>query len=98
MANYVMLATYTEQGLRTIQDTVSRADQVKAMAEKAGLKMKETYWVMGAYDVVAVFEAPDDETMTGFALSVAKLGNVKTQTLRAFTPTEMKSVLGKVKQ
>ena len=51
--------------------------------------MKESYWTLGQYDVVAVFEAPDDESMTAFSLSVARLGNVKTQTLRAFSSKEM---------
>jgi uncharacterized protein with GYD domain len=97
MANYIMLATYTEQGIRGIQDTIKRADAVKDMAKKAGLNMKETYWALGQYDVVAVFEAPDDEAMTAFALSVAKLGNVKTQTLRAFSSAEMKGILQKMK-
>jgi uncharacterized protein with GYD domain len=58
--------------------------------------MKETYWTLGAYDVVAVFEAPDDETMTAFALSISKLGNVRTQTLRAFTSSDMVGILGKM--
>ena len=58
--------------------------------------MKESYWTLGQYDVVAVFEAPDDETMTAFSLSVAKLGNVKTQTLRAFSAKEMTSILAKM--
>ena len=97
MAQYIMLATYTEQGIRTIQDTIKRADAVKEMAKKAGLDMKETYWTLGQYDVVAVFEAPGDEAMTAFALSVARLGNVKTQTLRAFSPADMQAILHKVK-
>jgi uncharacterized protein with GYD domain len=58
--------------------------------------MKESYWTLGAYDVVALFEAPDDETMTAFSLSVARLGNVKTQTMRAFSSQEMGGILGKV--
>ena len=66
------------------------------MAKKAGATMKESYWTLGAYDVVAVFDAPDDETMTAFSLSVAKLGNVKTQTLRAFSGTEMAGILAKM--
>jgi uncharacterized protein with GYD domain len=96
MANYILLATYTEQGLKGIKDTVKRTDAVKEQARKAGLTMKESYWTLGAFDVVAVFEAPDDETMTAFSLSVAKLGNVKTQTLRAFSGAEMTGILGKM--
>ncbi len=96
MATYILLASYTEQGIKGIKDTVKRTDAVKDLAKKSGLTMKESYWTLGAYDVVAVFEAPDDETMTGFSLSIAKLGNVKTQTLRAFSSKEMTGILGKM--
>jgi uncharacterized protein with GYD domain len=96
MANYILLASYSEQGLKGIKDTVKRTDQVRELAKKAGIAMKESYWTLGQYDVVAVFEAPDDEAMTAFALSIAKLGNVKTQTLRAFSAKEMTSILGKM--
>ena len=96
MATYILLANYTEQGIKGIKDTVKRTESVKELAKKAGCTMKESYWTLGAYDVVAVFDAPDDETMTAFSLSMAKLGNVKTQTLRAFTPAEMNGVLGKM--
>jgi uncharacterized protein with GYD domain len=97
MPHYIMLASYTEQGIRAIGDTIKRTDAVKETAKKAGLTMKETYWTLGQYDVVAVFEAPGDEAMTAFALSVAKLGNVKTQTLRAFSPDDMQAILKKMK-
>jgi uncharacterized protein with GYD domain len=96
MATYILLATYTEQGIRAIKDTVNRTEAVKELAKKAGATMKESYWTLGAYDVVAVFDAPDDETMTAFSLSVAKLGNVKTQTLRAFSGKEMTGIMGKM--
>ncbi len=96
MAAYILLANYTEQGIKGIKDTVKRTDAVKEMAKKAGLTMKESYWTLGAYDVVAMFEAPDDEAMTAFSLSIAKLGNVKTQTLRAFSSKEMTGILGKM--
>ncbi|HSR80166.1 MAG TPA: GYD domain-containing protein [Hyphomicrobiaceae bacterium] len=96
MATYIMLATYTAQGLKGIKDTLKRTEAVRELAKKAGVTMRESYWTLGAYDVVAVFEAPDDETMTAFSLSVARLGNVKTQTLRAFSAKDMGTVLGKM--
>ena len=64
MATYILLATYTEQGIKGIKDTVKRTGAVKDLAKKAGLTMKESYWTLGQFDVVAVFEAPDDEAMT----------------------------------
>jgi uncharacterized protein with GYD domain len=96
MASYILLASYTEQGIKGIKDTVKRTGAVKDMAKKAGVDMKESYWTLGQFDVVALFEAPDDATMTAFALSVAKLGNVKTQTLRAFSGKEMSDILSQL--
>ena len=94
--NLHLLASYSEQGLKGIKDTVKRTEAVRHLAKKAGVSMKESYWTLGQYDVVAVFEAADDETMTAFSLSIAKLGNVKTQTLRAFSATEMAAILAKM--
>jgi len=96
MATYVMLATFTEQGLKGIKDTVKRTEAARERAMKAGVTMRASFWTLGAYDLVAVFEAPDDETMTAFSLSVARLGNIKTQTLRAFSSKDMGTVLGKM--
>jgi uncharacterized protein with GYD domain len=96
MASYILLASYSEQGLKGIKDTVKRTQAVRELAKKAGITMQASYWTLGQYDVVAMFEAPDDESMTALALSIAKLGNVKTQTLRAFSAKEMTAVLGKM--
>jgi uncharacterized protein with GYD domain len=96
MATYIVLANYTEQGIRNVGDSLKRTESIKAMAQKAGVTLKETYWTLGAHDVVAVFEAPDDESMTALGLGIGKLGNVRTQTLRAFSAAEMKGILSKV--
>ena len=96
MATYILLANFTEQGIRGVKDTTKRAEAAKEMARKTGATMKEIYWTLGRHDIVAIFDAPDDETMTSFCLSLGMLGNVKTQTLRAFSSTEMKSIVGKL--
>jgi uncharacterized protein with GYD domain len=96
MAHYILLAKYTEHGLKSVADTTKRANAVKEMAKKVGCTMKETYWVLGPHDVVAVFDAPNAETMTALSLSLARLGNVKTETLRAFTAAEMGTILSKL--
>ena len=96
MATYIVLANYTEQGIRSVTDSLKRTDAVRAMAKKVGVTLKETYWTLGAHDVVAIFEAPDDESMTTLGLSLGKLGNVRTQTLRAFSAADMKGILSKV--
>jgi uncharacterized protein with GYD domain len=96
MATYIVLGNYTDQGIRSIKDTLKRMDTVKKMAKKSGVTMKETFWALGAYDMVSIFEAPDDLSMTAFNLSVGTLGNIRTQTLRAFSAADMTKILGKV--
>ena len=88
MPTYIVLGSFTEQGLRNIKDSPTRAATVSDMAKKAGASLKDTYWTLGQYDFVAIFEAPDDVTMTALGASIGKLGNVRTQTLRAFTGAE----------
>jgi uncharacterized protein with GYD domain len=96
MATYIILANFTEQGVRNVKDTANRADAFRDMAQKAGVTVKEQYWTLGAYDIVAIVEAPDDTAVTAVGLSVGALGNVRTQTLRAFSKTEMTTILGKM--
>ena len=97
MAMYVSLLQFTDQGIRNVKDTIKRGAAATAEAEKMGVKVTNSFWTMGAYDVVLLLDAPDDATMTAFALKVASLGNVKTQTMRAFGKEEMEDILAKVK-
>jgi uncharacterized protein with GYD domain len=96
MATYVILANFTDKGVHAAKDTVNRADKFKAMAQNAGVTVKEMYWTIGTFDVVTICEAADDEAATALSLSVATRGNVRTQTLRAFSETEMTKILGKM--
>jgi len=97
MATYISLIQFTEQGIRAVTDTVKRASAATAEAEKMGMKISEFFWTMGAYDLVLLVDAPDDQTMTAYALKLASLGNVKTQTMRAFSRQEMEGILAKMK-
>jgi uncharacterized protein with GYD domain len=96
MALYIVLANFTEQGIRNIKDTPKRAEAFKDMAKKCGATVKDVFWTLGQYDIVAVLESPDDISITALGLSVGALGNVRTQTLRAFTTADIKSILGKM--
>jgi uncharacterized protein with GYD domain len=97
MATYVGLVQFTDQGIRNIKDTVKRGDAGAAEAEKMGMKIVEEFWTMGAYDVVVVADAPNDETMSAFMLKIGSLGNVKSHTLRAFRRNEMEKILANIK-
>jgi uncharacterized protein with GYD domain len=96
MATFISLLNFTQQGIRDFEDSPDRASKFKSMAKKAGVTVKDIYWTMGAYDVVLILEAPDDETVTAVMLGLASLGNVKTQTLRGFTSSEMEEIISKV--
>ncbi|HUG52218.1 MAG TPA: GYD domain-containing protein [Vicinamibacteria bacterium] len=96
MPTYIVLGQFTDQGVRTVKETTKRADAFKAMAKKAGATVKEIYWTLGHYDLVTVVEAADDVAATALLLSAGSLGNIRTQTLRAFSADEMGRVLGKM--
>ena len=96
MPTYVALARWTDQGVRNVKDTVTRVEQARAAAEKAGGRLIGTWWTQGAYDLVAVLDLPDDETTSAFALSLAMAGNIRTETMRAYTAEEMQRILQKL--
>ena len=97
MASYIALLQFTDQGIRNVKDTTKRAAAAAETAAKTGVKIVETFWTLGLYDVVLLLEAADDESVTAFALELGSLGNMKTQTLRAFRAKEMDAVLARIK-
>ena len=96
MAPYIVLGQFTDQGIRNVKDTTKRAEAFKDAARKAGVTVKDLYWTLGQYDVVTTVDAPDDATMTALLLSVGSLGNLRTQSMRAFSADEMGRILGKL--
>jgi uncharacterized protein with GYD domain len=93
MPRYVVLVNWTDQGIRNVKHTTERTDHGGEIAEKHGLKLQQAYWTVGAYDMVTVFEAPDDETLSAHLLEIGTLGNVRTTTLRAYDEEEMSGIL-----
>jgi uncharacterized protein with GYD domain len=91
------LIQFAHQGIRNIKETVKRGDAAAAEAEKMGMKIIDEFWTMGAYDAVVVVDAPNDETISAFMLKIGSLGNVKSQTMRAFRREEMEGILAKIK-
>ncbi len=96
MATYIMLLSFTDQGIRSVKDTTKRADAAREAGKKFGVNMKEVYWTMGQYDMVVVAEAPDDATLSAFTLAVGSAGNIRGQTLRAHSKDEMNAILAKL--
>ncbi len=96
MATFISLVNLTEQGAKDFKASPERAGKFKAVAQKAGVTVKEIYWTMGRYDVVMILEASDDQTVVSVLAGLASLGNVKTQTMRGFNASEMKEILSKM--
>jgi uncharacterized protein with GYD domain len=97
MATYVMLGNFTDQGIRNVKETTKRSDAFRDLCEKAGVTVKDIFWCLGQYDLLTIVDAPDEETATALTLTVASLGNIRTETLRAFSSEDMKSILAKMK-
>lgn len=96
MAHYVVLGQFTDQGIRGIKDTTKRAKNFRETGKSMGVTVKDIYWTLGVYDVVATLEAPNDETATSFMMKIGSLGNLKSQTLRAFSESEAESLVAKL--
>ena len=97
MPTYVTLMKWTEQGVKDVKATVDRSEQARQAIEQLGGRMTSIYWTQGSYDIVATVELPDEETATAFLLSLGKLGNLRSETLRAFSAEEMRRILQKVR-
>jgi uncharacterized protein with GYD domain len=93
MPTYISLIHYTEQGIRTIQDSPGRLDAGKRLLKELGGELKAFYLTMGPYDIVIILEAPNDEVVAKFALSLSALGNVRTTHLRAFNEAEYRKLV-----
>lgn len=96
MATYIALASFTDQGIRTVRDTVKRADAVKEAASKFGVSMTQIYWTLGGHDLVVMLEAPDDASAAAFGLAIGSAGNVRMETLRAFSRDEMLGIVDRL--
>jgi uncharacterized protein with GYD domain len=94
MPKFIVLSTFTEQGAKHFKDVPSRINDWKKKVSEQGGEVKEVFAVMGAqFDTVSLVSAPSDEAMGRIALELAALGNVHTQTLRAFSEDELKKIV-----
>ena len=89
MAKYVVLINWTDQGVRSAKDTVTRFEQNREAMRQMGVTIETVFWTLGRYDLVGILDAPDDQTVATGLLRLAGLGNVRTEALRAFTAEEM---------
>ena len=95
MPTYVALFDWTDQGVRNFKDSVDRYEAAQGQLAALDVRFREILWTLGSHDLVAVIDAPDDETLAAGLLAVAAQGNVRTTTLRAFSREEMRGLVGR---
>ncbi len=94
MAKYVLLTRFTQQGSQNIKDGPARLEAAKETLQGLGAELQDFYLTLGEYDAVVVVEAPDDKTLAKASLAISSLGNVRIETLRAFTEEEYGEIVG----
>ncbi len=97
MPTYVMLAHWTEQGMKQLKDSPRRVDAAKRELKEMGGDFKSFYMTMGDYDLVAVYEAPDDAVAARFTLMLGQLGNVRSTTLKAFPEAAYREIVASLR-
>ena len=94
MPTYISLVKYTQKGAENIKESPQRLEAAKKAFQGMGAELKEFYLVMGQYDIILVSEAPDDVTVAKIALTLGSLGNVRTESFRAFKEDEYREIVG----
>ena len=92
MATFVSLVSFTDQGIRNVKDSPARFDAFRATAGKMGVSIKSVYWTVGSCDLVVTVDGPED-AVTTLLLKIGSLGNVRSQTLRAYGEDEFRRIL-----
>jgi uncharacterized protein with GYD domain len=93
MTHYIMLAKWTDQGIRNAKESPQRLDKVRQLLKDMGGDFRQFFLTMGEYDMVAVYEAPDDAVAARFTLELGRIGNVRTETLKAFPEAAYREIV-----
>jgi uncharacterized protein with GYD domain len=96
LPNYVILVNWTDQGIKNVKESASRAEVFQSAIENAGAKSTGLYYTLGKYDIVAIVEATNDELTASILYHTGSLGNIRTETLRAFSVSEGPNIIEKI--
>ena len=96
MITYVSLYKWTDQGIKNIKETVTLAEKASGIAERLGGRLTNILWTQGSYDLVITSEFPDEESAQAFTLTIGSIGNVRSETLRAYSAQDIKRIISKI--
>ncbi len=92
MATYITLVQFTQQGAQQVKGLPSLVEKNIENFKKLGIEFRSWHVTMGQYDIVVVYDAPNDETVAKLALILGLTGNGRTQSMRAFSLDEFKKI------
>jgi uncharacterized protein with GYD domain len=90
---YVMLANWTDQGARQVKESPKRVETARKALTEMGGEFKSLYMTMGDYDLIVIYEAPDDAVAARFTLLLGQMGSVRTRTLKAFPEAAYREII-----
>ncbi len=93
MPTFITFANWTDQGIKNIKQAPARMEAAKELLRSLGAEPKAAYVLTGRYDIALITEAPNGDILAKFALAVGSLGNVHTETVRAFTEDEFAAIV-----
>jgi uncharacterized protein with GYD domain len=96
MPTYISLLRYTQQGAAKVKDSPKRLDAGRKAFKKIGVEIKDTYLLMGRYDLLCVIEAPNDEALARALLTLGSQGNVQTETMKAWNEADFRKITGSI--
>jgi uncharacterized protein with GYD domain len=96
MPRYILLVDWTEQGVQAVDQTVDRLEHGRELGKAFGCEIENVWWTQGNHDMVSVVHAPDEQAMVAYTLAIARLGNFRTTTLRAWSADEMREIVSRL--
>ena len=96
MPTYITLINWTDQGIRNVKESPQRLDALKKGVEATGGKVIGFYLTMGRYDMVTIVESPSDEVTAAMVLSMGRLGNIRSETMKAFPEEQYRGIIAKI--
>ena len=96
MPSYIMLSNWTDQGIRQVKDSPDRLDAARKLCSQHGAEITAFYMTLGAYDMVIIIDAPNDDAFAKLAISIAKGGNIRSASLKAFDEDQYRKIIESV--
>lgn len=93
MPTYIALANWTDRGAQQVKESPQRVDMARKALVEMGGEFRSLFMTLGEYDLVLIYEAPDDAVAARFMLMLGQMGSVRTRTLKAFPEAAYREII-----